>query len=78
MGEPDSLRDLSVCALTLIGPVFIAAAQPHKALIAYEKALQWRELFDLALREHVDQNELFAMAYRIAGRSTVVGISLRS
>jgi elongator complex protein 1 len=29
--------------------VFVAAARPHKALVAYERALAWRELFDLAL-----------------------------
>jgi elongator complex protein 1 len=58
--------------------VFVAAAQTHKALIAHEKALQWRELFDLALREHLDQDRLIAMSYRIAGRLSLFRDNLHS
>ena len=43
------------------------AQRPQKATLAYEKALLWRELFDLAQRQKVDQEEIVAMAYRVAG-----------
>lgn len=36
-------------------------------MIAYEKALLWRELFELAQLQKVDQDEIVAMAYRVAG-----------
>lgn len=38
-----------------------------KALVAYERALQWRELFDLAMREGLTEEELKEMGYRVAG-----------
>jgi len=36
-------------------------------MVAHEKALQWQELFDLAVREHISQEDLVAMGYRVAG-----------
>jgi hypothetical protein len=36
-------------------------------MLAYEKALLWRELFELAQFQKVDQEEIVAMAYRVAG-----------
>lgn len=36
-------------------------------MLAYEKALLWRELFELAQLQKVDQEEIVAMAYRVAG-----------
>lgn len=47
--------------------VFVEAAESAKAMIAYEKALQWRELMDLAERENTPQEDIEAMAYRVAG-----------
>lgn len=47
--------------------VFVEATESAKAMIAYEKALQWRELMDLAERENTPQEDIEAMAYRIAG-----------
>lgn len=38
-------------------------------MIAYEKALDWRELFDLAVREGTPQDELTEMGLRIAGET---------
>lgn len=38
-----------------------------KAMVAYEKALEWQELFDLALREHMSEVDIISMGYRIAG-----------
>jgi len=47
--------------------VFIQAEKPAKAMIAYEKALDWRELFDLAVRESTPEDELAEMGLRVAG-----------
>lgn len=46
--------------------VFMEAQRPQKAMLAYEKALLWRELFDLAQLQKVDQEEIVATAYRVA------------
>ncbi|KAF8504860.1 IkappaB kinase complex IKAP component [Russula emetica] len=46
--------------------VFMDAQRPQKAMLAYEKALLWRELFELAQLQKVDQEEIVAMAYRVA------------
>jgi len=59
-------------------PVFIQAEKSAKAMIAYEKALDWRELFDLAVRESLPEDALVEMGLRVAGeicahsRSTLV------
>ena len=47
--------------------VFVQAGKPAKAMIAYEKALEWRELFDLAVREGTPQGEIAEMGLRVAG-----------
>ena len=49
--------------------VFIQADKPAKALIAYEKALDWRELFDLAVGENTPQDELIEIGLRVAGEA---------
>lgn len=36
-------------------------------MVAYEKALQWQELFDLALCEKTSEDSISTMAYRVAG-----------
>lgn len=56
--------------------VFIEAMQPAKAMIAYEKALQWRELMDLAERENTPQEDIEALAYRIAGSGSSSSYSI--
>ena len=38
-----------------------------KAMIAHEKALDWQELFELALQENLAPDELSSTAYRVAG-----------
>ncbi len=43
------------------------AERPQKAMLAYEKALLWRELFELAQLQKVDHEEIVVMAYRVAG-----------
>jgi elongator complex protein 1 len=36
-------------------------------MLAHEKALQWQELFDLAVREELPEDEIVSMGYRVAG-----------
>jgi elongator complex protein 1 len=43
------------------------AQRPQKAMLAFEKAHLWRELFELAQLQKVDHEEIVAMAYRVAG-----------
>jgi elongator complex protein 1 len=45
----------------------VEAEKVSKAMVAYEKALEWQELFDLALREHMSEVDIISMGYRIAG-----------
>ncbi|TFK25707.1 pol II transcription elongation factor [Coprinopsis marcescibilis] len=45
---------------------FIEAKKPEKAMVAYEKNLQWQELFDLALEIGSKKEDLETMAYRVA------------
>ena len=60
-----SSSDLSV------SPVFVQAENPAKAMIAYERALDWRELFDLAVRESTPQDKLVEIGLRVAGEISV-------
>ncbi|TFK44978.1 IKI3 family-domain-containing protein [Crucibulum laeve] len=46
--------------------VFVQAQKSSKAMVAYEKALEWQELFDLAVRSEVDPEDITITAYRIA------------
>ncbi|KAJ3932076.1 MAG: IkappaB kinase complex IKAP component [Lentinula lateritia] len=48
--------------------VFVEARRPQKAMVAYEKALEWQELFELALRhsELVSNERIEDMAYRVS------------
>lgn len=38
-------------------------------MIAYERALDWRELFDLAVRGGTPQDELTEIGLRVAGEN---------
>lgn len=38
-------------------------------MVAHEKALEWQELFDLAIRESLANDDIVSMGYRVAGRS---------
>lgn len=49
--------------------MFVQAEKPAKAMIAYEKALDWRQLFDLAIRESTPEDELAEMGLRVAGEN---------
>ncbi|KAI0919135.1 hypothetical protein AcV5_002129 [Taiwanofungus camphoratus] len=46
--------------------VFRQARKPLKAMVAHEKALDWQELFELALQVNVSGEDLESMAYRVA------------
>lgn len=35
-------------------------------MVAYEKALDWQDLFELAVRTELSEEDLVAMAYRVA------------
>lgn len=45
---------------------FEIAKKPSKAMLAYEKAHDWRRLFNLALQHHKDASKLQEIAYRVA------------
>lgn len=47
-------------------------------MISYEKALQWQELFDLAVQDKMSEEDLADMAYRIAGMCIPSGMNLSS
>ena len=36
-------------------------------MIAHEKALEWQELFNLAVLDEMDEEDIVAMGYRVAG-----------
>jgi elongator complex protein 1 len=42
------------------------AQRLQRAMLAYEKALSWRELFELAQLQKVEHEDLVAIAYRVA------------
>ncbi|KAL6305119.1 IkappaB kinase complex IKAP component [Sparassis latifolia] len=46
--------------------VFRQANKNSKALVAYEKALEWQELFELAIQVETSKDDLASMAYRVA------------
>ncbi|KAI0264133.1 IKI3 family-domain-containing protein [Gloeopeniophorella convolvens] len=64
-------REFSQAAL-----VFVDARRSKKAMLAYEKALLWRELFEIAQLERVESEDIVAMAYRVAGAFVPVGLAL--
>lgn len=46
--------------------VFVEASDARRAMISYERALQWQELFELCVKEQLDGDEIADIAYRIA------------
>lgn len=47
--------------------VFRQAGKPSKAMLAYEKALDWQEVFEIAVQE-LSPEDLSDAGYRIAGK----------
>jgi hypothetical protein len=56
---------------------FVQSSRTKKAMIAYEKALEWQNLFDLVLREGIKGDELLAVARRVAGNHIFRSILLK-
>lgn len=48
---------------------FVQAKSLSKAMVAHEKALQWQDLFDIAVRLERSDDELKVIAYRLSGMS---------
>ncbi|KAF9012601.1 IKI3 family-domain-containing protein [Cyathus striatus] len=46
--------------------VFTEARKPQKAIVAHEKALEWQELFDIAIVTQLPQDDIVAAGYRVA------------
>lgn len=44
---------------------FSNSANKRKAMVAFEKALEWQELFDIAYTLNLDKEEITSIAYRI-------------
>jgi elongator complex protein 1 len=40
-------------------------------MLAHERALDWQELFDLAARTSMDEDDIVATGYRIAGMHSI-------
>jgi elongator complex protein 1 len=45
----------------------VEAEKTSKAIVAFEKALEWQALFDLALHERMSGEDVISMGYRVAG-----------
>lgn len=50
--------------------VFNEAHRTEKAMFSHEKALEWQELFDLAVLNEMPGDDIVAMGYRVAGPSS--------
>ncbi|KAL0568757.1 putative elongator complex protein 1 [Marasmius crinis-equi] len=46
--------------------VFVESGHLQKAMVAHEKALEWQELFDLAIRTQVSGEDLQELGYRVS------------
>jgi hypothetical protein len=58
------------------GYTFFEAKRYPQAMIALEKALEWRAVFDIAMRENMSSKDIIDMAYRISGESIFSYISI--
>lgn len=47
--------------------VFRQAKESAKAMLAYEKSLDWQEVFEIAVQESLSEDELKDIGYRVAG-----------
>jgi hypothetical protein len=52
--------------------VFVRAGRTYQALAAWERALEWRVLFSLAISSGLSKEEIQEIGYRIAGQSSVM------
>ena len=51
----------------ILALVFRQAQKYAKAMLSYEKALMWQELFDVALQAEISTDDLSDLAYRVSG-----------
>ena len=47
------------------GLSYILAEEPRKAMIAHQRALTWRELFDIAVKEGLSEEEMATLAENV-------------
>lgn len=47
-------------------------------MVAYEKALNWQDLFELATRENTGEEEISSMGYRVAGLIAIIRLECNS
>ena len=52
--------------------VFRKAKKFEKTMLAYEKGLDWQELFDVAVQQQTSEADLSTIAYRVAGEIYVL------
>jgi elongator complex protein 1 len=57
--------------MPLVLSVFTRALNLSKAILAHERALEWQELFDLAVRTGMAEGDIVATGYRVAGLHSV-------
>ena len=57
-----------------INSVFIESGKLESALVAYERALLWREALDLATRLDIGDESLSELSYRIGGKYVSVSL----
>jgi elongator complex protein 1 len=57
---------LASAILTSMNIVYVEADALSKAMVSYEKALDWQDLFELAVRTETSDEDLVAMGYRVA------------
>ncbi|THV06651.1 pol II transcription elongation factor [Dendrothele bispora CBS 962.96] len=50
--------------------VFVEAENTQKAIISYERSLDWQDLFDLALRLETPQEDIVEIGYRVSEELT--------
>lgn len=47
--------------------MFVEAKKLQKAMVAHEKALEWQELFMLAVQTGMSEKDVVETAYRVSG-----------
>lgn len=52
--------------------MFVEAGKQQKAMVAYEKALEWQELFMVAVQTGMSEELMVETAYRISGERPIV------
>lgn len=64
------------CHLSLA--VYVEGGKNPKAIVAYERALMWRELFTLAAQDNMEEDAIKQIAYRVAGEKNSDSMQCKS